>query len=926
MKIFALLHAVVYLIVLDLCLSSPETSFESLGVISPTLPKPCNATDIVINRTDCLNNSVTNHGHTCKINDTNGNTSRVITCWDGVWIETHTAKHILSIPKQPMTHRLTKRSLIREIGKGIHKVLCFFFCSDPPPPNHPPIISWNMPNTIVYFADFGKSTKNVTWPAPTASDKEDGIVKVDLVSNQASGTSFSRGSHTIIYQAVDSGGLIGYKYYSFEVKVHSCKTPLQRPHNGFVQCENPERIAGSTCYYSCLDGFQLYGNTRRQCQTNGSFSGHAAQCKAMKCPRNAPNIHPSHGNLTCTDSTFEYNDVCATRCDKGYSLPSSNFKLTKCTSRGTWSTTLPSCQDAEPPEIVDCPSSIHVNADRGQTYASVNWTIPSGTDNSGGIVTITQTVGKSSGSHFDIGINEIRYIATDPTGNKSPECIFFVIVEMLQCGPPVIQNPYVVITCPNGYTFGSSCTVSCRGSYPLIGNDKMYCDRNSTNPKLTYWNWGSSTPYCKQNKCPLLTAPAHGALTCDQWMYGFQCMLHCNDHYDIPAGAGGGSVARFTGQFSCSTSSGKWSPVDTVPDCSVRRNPQKFVLPGEVYYYSGSCSDKATQEIIKAHFIQEMQRLQSDPGREGICPNSNDCNVQNVEVTCGTTRRRRKAMYTGRYRRAKQTYILLTFDIQLQWRNIENSSSVNYQHFDTLAKKLGSMIEAKASSGTFNVANSSVETSSLQFGQLDIECEQGRYPRPSTGTCASCPLGSIYDATTRKCILCPKGMYRDDDTDVTCSLCPPGTSTHTNGTINSTDCSPICKKGFYSLDGIGPCAPCSRLEYGPSTMATACEKCERGLMTNSSASTQASDCLAFDVALPGGTLLTTVGSVKNYIISFTLASWVKLPRFGDVNLHVSIGKAAQNIMMDFGQQINISLHSSSKSTGVMMKRGVWQHV
>ncbi|XP_021348029.1 signal peptide, CUB and EGF-like domain-containing protein 1 [Mizuhopecten yessoensis] len=221
---------------------------------------------------------------------------------------------------------------------------------------------------------------------------------------------------------------------------------------------------------------------------------------------------------------------------------------------------------------------------------------------------------------------------------------------------------------------------------------------------------------------------------------------------------------------------------------------------------------------------------------------------------------------------------------------------------------------------------SSLDTDSLQFGQLGIRCEPGRYPRLTTISCASCPLGSTYDSTVKKCVLCPKGMFRDDEDHVTCSSCPLGMSTPSNGTVNSTECRPICKKGYYSLDGIEPCTPCSRLEYGPSTLATKCEKCERGMMTNSSASTQALDCLAFDVAIRGGAHSTTVGSISSDLVSFTLASWVKLSKFDDISLQLSVKKEAQEIFVDVGQSVNITLHSSLRSSGVTIKRGVWQHI
>lgn len=44
-------------------------------------------------------------------------------------------------------------------------------------------------------------------------------------------------------------------------------------------------------------------------------------------------------------------------------------------------------------------------------------------------VTVSQIKGPSSGSSFRVGITEIQYQATDLNGNKSPDCVFFVVVE-----------------------------------------------------------------------------------------------------------------------------------------------------------------------------------------------------------------------------------------------------------------------------------------------------------------------------------------------------------------------------------------------------------------------------------------------------------------------------------------------------------------
>lgn len=68
------------------------------------------------------------------------------------------------------------------------------------------------------------------------------------------------------------------------------------------------------------------------------------------------------------------------------------------------------------------------------------------------------------------------------------------------CSPPVFNGDhYLYYTCgKSGYQYGSECTLDCKGSYPLVGNNKMVCDRNATSDEL-YWDWGSQgKPYCKR--------------------------------------------------------------------------------------------------------------------------------------------------------------------------------------------------------------------------------------------------------------------------------------------------------------------------------------------------------------------------------------------------------------------------------------------
>lgn len=72
----------------------------------------------------------------------------------------------------------------------------------------------------------------------------------------------------------------------------------------------------------------------------------------------------------------------------------------------------------------------------------------------------------------------------------------YYIVEIV-CDPPLIADKYLFYQCPDGYTYGSTCQLKCMGSFPLIGNETITCERNdSFTPPRGYWDMGELQPYC----------------------------------------------------------------------------------------------------------------------------------------------------------------------------------------------------------------------------------------------------------------------------------------------------------------------------------------------------------------------------------------------------------------------------------------------
>ena len=80
--------------------------------------------------------------------------------------------------------------------------------------------------------------------------------------------------------------------------------------------------------------------------------------------------------------------------------------------------------DNENPVITNCPSTQTADVASGSSTATVTWTEPTATDNSG---TVTLDSDSNSGGSFSVGTTPVFYTATDPSGNTAT-CTFDVVV------------------------------------------------------------------------------------------------------------------------------------------------------------------------------------------------------------------------------------------------------------------------------------------------------------------------------------------------------------------------------------------------------------------------------------------------------------------------------------------------------------------
>ncbi|XP_062572436.1 deleted in malignant brain tumors 1 protein-like [Saccostrea cucullata] len=268
---------------------------------------------------------------------------------------------------------------------------------------------------------------------------------------------------------------------------------------------------------ACPDGLSL--------QPNGLSCGTAIPCQALQAPTNGM-ITPS----TCTTSSAAPNTNCTVTCKSGYSLYGSS-QLT-CNANGQWSNgaSFIMCQDTQPP-VVTCPASQTVTADMGRQTATVSWTVPTATDNSGGNVAVLQEV--TSPAVLGPGAHVIKAIAFDSAG-RSSSCSFTITVTVLTC--PVLTPPtngqIMSLQCSRNY--GSTCRVGCISGFNLKGSSTVTCQKSGN---AAQWTPATSSLQCQAITCPKIPVPQNGQITGCQPPYkvGTVCTQVCNASY-IPYG------------------------------------------------------------------------------------------------------------------------------------------------------------------------------------------------------------------------------------------------------------------------------------------------------------------------------------------------------------------------------------------------------
>nr|KAF6414310.1 selectin E [Molossus molossus] len=146
---------------------------------------------------------------------------------------------------------------------------------------------------------------------------------------------------------------------------------VRRPDRGRVDCPpsaSGRLPAGSSCEFSCEQGFVLKGPTRLQCGPTGQWGSEEPTCEAVRC---ATLSRPQKGSVSCSHAPagqFTVQSSCSFACEKGFELRGAAHL--ECTSQGRWTQEVPSCQAVRCSRLA-APGKVDMNCSGEPVFGAV---------------------------------------------------------------------------------------------------------------------------------------------------------------------------------------------------------------------------------------------------------------------------------------------------------------------------------------------------------------------------------------------------------------------------------------------------------------------------------------------------------------------------------------------------------------------------
>ncbi|KAI4885285.1 hypothetical protein NFI96_026647, partial [Prochilodus magdalenae] len=400
---------------------------------------------------------------------------------------------------------------------------------------------------------------------------------------------------------------------------------LQEPDNGHMNCSSEEATEGTSCSFSCLNGYSLLGDEVVTCSLTGSWSGEVAKCQAPPKPLLSPPMMtgltiagtstfsslalvlwllkrlrkkaekfdlsssdidlppqmtsvtlsavrkykaeemstPDHGSINCDhpNGDFSYSTQCEFYYDENYQVIASRTAL--CEASAVRSTKPPTCEVVQFFELTESPHS-STQYDHQQGHFGYH---PS-----------SEFTCEEGYTLIGSGSSQLMCEATGQWND------FQITCGAVQC-PAFVDPANGTIIC-SGDSYNSSSNIfSCNDGFHLQGAPEMTCSESA--------QWSQEVPYYEGVQFSVLTEPFYGSmqyyhpLGCPA--YQSSCEFTCEEGYMLTDSSSGQLMYEATADWNNSraTCEAVCSPVIVDP-----ANGQ-IICSGDIYTSSNifSCND-----------------------------------------------------------------------------------------------------------------------------------------------------------------------------------------------------------------------------------------------------------------------------------------------------------------------------------------------
>ncbi|XP_049819209.1 sushi, von Willebrand factor type A, EGF and pentraxin domain-containing protein 1 [Aethina tumida] len=331
----------------------------------------------------------------------------------------------------------------------------------------------------------------------------------------------------------DVGCNLDYLHWICQHTPSSCGSPDKKINTTIV---GNNYNLGASIEYKCPEGHRLVGDSKRNCDKEGFWSGSAPTCKYVDCGH-LPNL--DHGSVVLKDGRTSHGARAVYSCHENYTLI--GHEVRTCGDDGKWTNSTPQCLFDWCPD----PPEIH-----------------------GGIVT---TTGHRAGDtatytcqagYIIFGQGVLSCGLGGEWSGKAPSC------KYVDCGaPPNIDNGrYDLIN--GSTTVDSIVQYTCSEDYWLEGDKVQKCTREG--------KWSSDAPSCELITCDEPDVPS------GSYVVGYDFNVHSTIEYHCEVG----HILRGEPSHTC-TKEGEWS--GTTPVCDyIDCGKVPSLLYGNMEYSNGT--------------------------------------------------------------------------------------------------------------------------------------------------------------------------------------------------------------------------------------------------------------------------------------------------------------------------------------------------